>query len=78
MNRRQMHDIEMSIAAQKKKERVDLTAVDNELLVRAGAKLNTAETRLHEHYMQQIEDLTQSIATLNTHKNSILDASDNN
>jgi hypothetical protein len=31
-----MHDIEMSIAAQKK-ERVDLTAVDNELLVRAGS-----------------------------------------
>ena len=35
-----------------------------------------AETRLHEHYMQQIEDLTQSISTLNAHKNNILHASD--
>ena len=75
MNEQQAQDIEINIAAQKK-ERADLTSIDNELLVRAGSKLNMAETRLHEHYMQQIEDLTQSISTLNAHKNNILHASD--
>ena len=75
LNAKQAHDIEVNIATQKK-ERADLTAIDNELLVRANFKLNTAENRLHEHYMQQIEDLTQSISTLNTHKNNILHASD--
>ena len=73
-NAKQIHQIELSVAAQKK-ERADLTAVDNELLICAGSKLNTAESRLHEHYMSQIEDLTSSISTLNAHKNAMLEAS---
>lgn len=75
LNDKQIHEIELNIASQKK-ERADLTATDNELLVRAGKKLTTVEMRLHEHYMQQIEDLTNSIATLNEHKNTILSSSD--